>query len=689
MPSRNSLRNALLILAAGATAALGAPGAAAVPARAADAAEPLPVRQVALFRSGVGYFLRQGTVEDDATIELSFAADQINDILKSMVVFDRGGGQIESIGYASSEPLERRLAGFGVDLSNSPSVAELLAQLRGVDVALRLVDRTVEGAVLGVEKREVPVGDGQTMKETYVTLVTDSGMQSYPVSKIDNFAIADERLQRELSKALAALAESRDPDKKQVTIRLTGDGERSIMAAYVTEMPVWKMTYRLVLEDSEAARLQGWAIVENTTDSDWDDVNLSLVSGQPVSFVMNLYEPLFIDRPEVEVDVVSLARAPVYERAKRARGGVGGGANIFGGAGGEGRYQTEFAEAADMAAGQSLSFGAAMAGAVAAATGSVEGEQFFFELNQPVTLPRRQSAMVPVLNGDLAAHRLSIFNAAHLADHPMRGVRIDNTTGMALMPGPVTVFDGNLYAGDARLPRVAEADEQILSYAIDLDVDVKVENRSQRFSRTVKIAQGVLTEIERIRQTTAYDLDNNAPEPRDVIVEHPKQTNWSLVSPDAADGSTQNFHRFDAPLGARESGELEVVQERRISSRTALSSLGLPQLEALVIDGDVGPKVRQALKTLIGKQQEIAELERQVRDVSSTLENIEQDQERIRENIGAVDRDSELYSRYMNKLNEQETRLEDLQEARRQLNEELSQKRRDLAEHIRDLDIEG
>jgi hypothetical protein len=689
MHFKHALKSAILVFVAGAT--LSAPAI-------ATAAEELPVREVALFRSGVGYFLRQGAVQDDATIELSFKADEINDILKSMVLLDLDGGQIDSVGYASNEPLERRLAGFGLDLSGMPSVAELLFQLRGAPVSLQLVDRAVEGTVFGVEERQVPVEDGVPSLERFVTVVGAEGMQTVPISKISRFTILDQKLQAELEKALVALAESRDPDKKRVTIRLSGEGEREVMAGYVAEMPVWKMSYRLMLDDTGAARLQGWAIVENTTDSDWEDVDLSLVSGQPVSFVMDLYEPLFIQRPEVAVDVVALADAPVYEGEEMMRGvmakaaaprqagrGGGGGGNIFGGAGGASRDR--YAE--DAAAGQSIQLGAALAGVAAAATGSVEGEQFFFQLNRPITLARRQSAMVPVLNEKLPIDRVSIFNASHLPNHPMRGVRLENASGMALMPGPVTVFDGNLYGGDARLPRVAEGGEQVLSFAIDLDVDVKVDYKSTRSGRTLKIVKGVLTEIEKVRQRTIYTANNKDVLSREVVIEHPKDGNWKLVSPQEPDASTPNYYRFTVPLDEKTSDELEIVQEREVWSRTMLGNIGVPQLEALIIDGDVGPKVRKALELIVIRQQEITGLERQIDDVRSQLSEIEQDQRRIRENIGKVDRDSELYSRYMKKLNDQETQIESLQERGKQLSDALATQRALLVEHLNNLDIEG
>ncbi|MCK4871399.1 MAG: hypothetical protein KAS72_01625 [Phycisphaerales bacterium] len=646
----------------------------------------LPIQEIALFRSGVGYFHRQGIVEGDAAIQLSFKADQINDILKSMVVFDLDGGRVDSVGYASKEPLARRLAGFGMDLSESPTVPDILEQLRGVPVTLHLPDRTVTGPVFGVEGRKTPGQDGaEAFTQIFVTIATEAGLASVPILKVDRFEILDNALAGELSKALAALAESRDPDKRQVVIGLSGTGEREIIAGYITEMPVWKMTYRLVLDDGDDAHMQGWAIIENTTDEDWTDVDLSLVSGQPVSFVMELYEPVFMHRPRVELDLIALLEAPVYDAEMRGE------SNSFG------QLPADAALARApmlrrsggraMAKGQTNYLGEAISGAVAAATAGVEGEQFFYRLDNPVNLPRRQSAMVPILNQSLAAKRISIYNQGVLANHPMRGVEVTNETGLALMPGPVTVFDGNLYAGDARLPRVAEGDDRIISYAVDLDVEVKHDVKSTTDVTAIKIVRGVLEETRRLQRRNTYDLTNHGRADRAVIVEHPRQADWDLTTPKKPAATTANHYRFEVGLAGGAGELLTVIEHRTLRETTAILHRGVDELMQLTLRGPVGPKVKAALEEIIRQRHEIARIAQQRSGVEEMLREISRDQSRIRDNIGRIDRDSELYRRYMTKLSDQETQIEDLQQQAKQLEQREAELEGALQVHVMNLSV--
>ncbi|MDX9912163.1 MAG: hypothetical protein RBS39_10055, partial [Phycisphaerales bacterium] len=278
----------------------------------ARADDELPVSAITLYRSGVGFFQRQGLVEGDAEVQLRFDADQINDILKSMVVLDLGGGEVGAARYASKEPLERRLSSFAIDVSDNPSIAELMKRLRGAPVKLQTIDGGIEGTIMGVEGRPVVIND-QRVEHAFVSLITSKGVRSIDVANVSSFEITDEQLAGELTKALAAMAEHRADNVKAVDLSFHGTGSRRVAVGYVHEMPVWKTSYRLVLpegtsESGGQPTLQGWAIVENTTDEDWEDVRLSLVAGRPVGFTMDLYEPLFAARPEMPVPFMAGVR---------------------------------------------------------------------------------------------------------------------------------------------------------------------------------------------------------------------------------------------------------------------------------------------------------------------------------------------------------------------------------------------
>ncbi len=286
----------------------------ALPARSpADdkAPQPLPLKKVVLFNSGVGFFEHDAEVQGDQKIELKFNVDDINDLLKSMVLQDLGGGRISTVTYASKDPITKTLSTFAVDLTNNPSLADLLAQVRGEKIELETPKKIV-GTLLGIERRKEQVGKDDTVEKEYANLLTDEGLRSVSLASVGRIKILNEHLDGELRQALAVLAMGHDTNKKSVTLNFLGAGKRPVRVGYIQQAPIWKTSYRLVLKDQESPLLQGWAIVENTTEHDWKDVRLTLVSGRPISFVMNLYDPLYINRPVVEPELFASLRPQTY-----------------------------------------------------------------------------------------------------------------------------------------------------------------------------------------------------------------------------------------------------------------------------------------------------------------------------------------------------------------------------------------
>ena len=263
-------------------------------------AQSVPVTKVMLFSSGVGYFEHAGSVRGNASTELRFKTSQINDILKSLVLQDQDGGRVGAITYPSLDPIDKTLKSFQVDITRNPSLADLLNQLRGARVTLAVQAEHLTGTILGVERRQKAPERGEEPVEVPVlNLLTGASIRSIELPSIASLTLDDPQLQDELTKALTALVQARDQDKKPVTINFVGTGDRHVRIGYVVETPVWKTSYRLLLGDKSSAFLQGWAMVDNQTESDWNNVSLSLVSGRPVSFTMDLYRPLYATRPVV------------------------------------------------------------------------------------------------------------------------------------------------------------------------------------------------------------------------------------------------------------------------------------------------------------------------------------------------------------------------------------------------------
>ncbi|MCL4219800.1 MAG: hypothetical protein KJZ65_00385 [Phycisphaerales bacterium] len=666
----------------------------------------LPVTNITLYRSGVGYFERRGQVQDNTQVQIRFNTDQINDILKSMVLIDLDGGMIEAASYGSKEPLARRLASFAVDISDNPPMGELLNRLRGARVSVGTVEGKVAGVVMGVEKRQVPVLEKGVVERPFVNLVTDTGIRSVDLSTVTGLEILDKELAAELSKALAALAEHRADNTKTVDLSFRGQGGRRIVVAYVHEMPVWKTSYRLVLPDTSGGEptLQGWAIVENTTDEDWNDVSLSLVAGQPVGFQMDLYQPLFLTRPIVPVPVTAGVAPRAYEgefgdwdkeearakslmapgrpapameadamSARRLRGGGAGG-----GMSSMEVNRDQALNAADYA--QYAAQAQASAGEV--------GEVFQFKLDQPVTIERRRSAMLPILSAAIQGDRVSIFNRNDGLDHPMRGIDMTNTSGMQLMPGPISVFDGAAYAGDAQVGHISAGEERLLAYAVDLEVLVNTEERSDSNLVALRIVNGLIEETRRSQFTTKYVFRNNdKDDARTIVVEHPKSEGWDLVKPERPKTETNSAYRFEVKVDKDASSLLEVVIERTDAQKIALTSYDLQNLLVYARDGKASDQVVAAVREAARLQQRVFDIDQQIARIEKERSEIMADQGRVRENMTRIDRNTDLYSRYLQKLGEQETRLEEMVGQLENLRNQRQQRQAELDEYLRNLNV--
>jgi hypothetical protein len=685
---------------------------AAVAAPAADA--PLPLERVVLFTSGVGYYQHGGTIVDEATVEMQFAAADVNDLLKSMVVLDPGGGP-PTVSYASRDPVTKTLGTFAVNLTDNPSLGELLGRLRGQRVELDAAT-PVAGTVVGVEQRRVEIGEDQAVEKQFLTVLTADGLRTLPLDAVSRVKLADPRLQAELEKALAVLALAADNEKKGVAIAFSGAGERPVTVGYVRESPIWKTSYRLLLDADTAvtkAALQGWAIVENTTDADWKNVRLSLVSGRPISFVMDLYQPLYLPRPLVEPELHASLRPQVYGQsmsdAEKQLTQAGGRLDEQA-ARGRGDPRRALAKAAAPAAPASMTADGAVvdgramdeSGVVAGgawfgtagvtrslAQGSDLGELFRYEIEKPVTLERQRSAMLPIVGGEIEAERVAIYDDRVLAKHPLSGLRLRNTTDSHLMQGPVTVYDQRGgYSGDARIEDMAPGTERLVSYAVDLDVEVvpRVEGRPEEIV-SVRLAKGTLVAARKLARAKVFEIKNSGTEPVKVLVEHPLEAGWTLVKPEAPQEKTRDRSRFAVAAEPGKTATLEVVEEMPLEETHAITNLDDDRILFYSRVNATSPAVRESLAEVIRRKRDLEQLarDRQIRE--QALATIDQEQARIRGNMGTIDRGSDLFNQYVKKLTGQEQRIETLRSEIAALQEREQEARKGLDAYLLALDV--
>ena len=283
----------------------------------------LPIKRVVLYKNGVGYFEHLGSVQGNQNVTISFTSGQLNDVLKSFTVLDLNGGRVTGVGYGSAAPIDRQLGDLKLPINEKTSLTEFLSALRGAKLEVRNGAAIVTGRLLSVE-RKTRMGSGATLEVDYVSLITDSGeVKTTEVSPGFSVKLLERGLGGKVDRYLDLISAGREADLRRMVISTEGTGQRSLFVSYISEVPVWKTTYRLVLggKAGQAPLLQGWAIVDNTVGENWNQVELSLVAGAPQSFIQNLSQPFYTRRPVVPLPE-SLNAAPQTFEATLIPGGA-------------------------------------------------------------------------------------------------------------------------------------------------------------------------------------------------------------------------------------------------------------------------------------------------------------------------------------------------------------------------------
>ncbi len=676
----------------------------------------LPIGQVVLFSSGVGYFQREGKVEGNARVDLSFPVADINDLLKSMVVRDLDGGHVSTVSYDSNAPVERTLKSFAINLTNNPGFGPILNQARGEKVEVVLAQGnatqpgTMSGTVVGIEKQRQAAGKDGSVEVELLNLWCADGLRSLKLAEVQRVRFLNPIQESEFRKALETLALSHDTQKKAVSISFQGEGQREVRVGYVIENPIWKTSYRLVLDKKEKPYLQGWAIVENPTDEDWKDVKMALVSGRPISFQMDLYTPLFVPRPTVELELFASLRPVAYSGSLReqaalaavpAPAGPGfGGAGLAGAmpmAGKGARAENEslrrsFRGAADGKGnwGKDLDANMSLGRSVNAAANAAKlGDFFQYALNKAVSLPRQKSAMLPIVGKDVEANRVSIYNERVQAKFPLLGLKFKNTSGLHLMQGPITVFEGSNYAGDSRVLDIQPNEERLLSYAVDLGTEVNpVPHHDNGRIVNLKAVKGIVYTTTKIRESKSYTIKNRNDVERVVLVEHPVRNDFKLVNTDKPAETASDFYRFQLKVAPNKTETQTVTEERVINQTIAITNLDDNSIRHFISQAVASAKVKEGLNNAMRLRWAMSKTQQDSREMERQLQVLTNDQTRLRANLREVPANSEIAKRYLTKLNEQETVIEKYQADVKKLQTTEHQQRKEFDQFLADFSAE-
>jgi hypothetical protein len=690
-------------------------------------AQGLPLRQVSLFSSGVGYFGRSGMVNGDGQVELYFHRDDLNDVLKSLVITDPSG-ELRPATYQIDELLAQRPSQNDLPLPAAESLGAVLRNFQGASIEIESGGKTIRGLLIGVSTKTIKDKNGDVTAVEVANILTENGLVTFRLDGLDDGGVVrlldpalNSKLRSQLERRAANLTALADQGFRPLKLNFAGRGEREVRAGYIQATSVWKTSYRLVFDSKSTSAkekakdkkdkkddkedlplkplLQGWAVVENTTDEDWKDVRLSLIAGRPVSFIMNLAAPLYVQRPEVPLPFAGAPAPQVYAESLDARkraviNGAAGAAGppglaqratgIFSNAGDFDR-KAYAAERSDMAVSAEE-----MAKQGAQAQTEAKGELFEYAIRQPVSLNRGEAAMVPIVSQGVTGEKLSILDTADPTLRPVHGMRICNTTGLHLAGGPITIYEDGLYAGDAQITSIAPGDYSLISYALDLELVAGRKSPAYAQDTTGLVARnGVLTISRKQRKVDVFTFRNKATQDKTVLLQVPIDQNYELIEPQKASEKSPTEYRFEVPVPAGQSVEFKIVTEQPIAEAVALFDADIDALVEYTKYGKASPQLKAALEGVVTRRRKVLDLQGRRAYLEGQVKEISDEQARIRSNMNALSQNSDLYKRYVTKLNDQETQIEKLRDEIARLREAEDAARKELRAYVDTLSIDS
>ncbi len=704
---------------------------------AAAFADDMPVNSVILSTSGLANFEHRAHVSGNAQLEFPVRYEQVDDILKSLIVFDKNG-RIGAVTLPGKQPLAQVFKDlpFTQEQLNNPMT--LLNAYQGAEVAVEGPSLKASGKLIQVLPETEEFGTDKSVTRNRISIMTDQGIKSAIMEDLTSISFTDPKIKAEVARALDAIRENGTSERRMLTVNLLGEGERDVTLSYVVDAPLWKTAYRMVVPETGAKKglLQGWAVVENQTASDWNNVDLTLVSGNPVTFKQELYQSYYVSRPEIPVQVFgrvmprvdqgTVASAQeVQQSANEERdeeGGAGGAAPENAPMAPRGRMgmQMQLKGAPGLFAAKKAMLSMApmamasdaaappeapapepngmndLAAAANAAQSAEATTQVLFRFPDRFNLKSGQSMMVPFVSREVPMERVSLYQPETHPTHPLAAVEIKNDGDTGLPPGVLTLYEesallkGTDFVGDAQLPVVGQGEKRLVSYALDSKTAVDRADKSSSEQDKIAVADGIMRISVQNRTETDYTIKAPEKEDRTVILEHPRlSADYKLVQPDPKDVEvTPDHYRVRVELKAGEKKTVPVVLESQVWQSYSLSAMGYDQLFAYATtQGKLGADERAAFKKLADKRREIDQLDQKGYALDQKRQTIFSDQQRVRENLRSLTAKSEVQQKYLDKLNAQEDEIEKIDKEKQDLADQRLAKQKELGDMIADIKI--
>ncbi|MGZ8322722.1 MAG: DUF4139 domain-containing protein, partial [Rhodoplanes sp.] len=661
------------------------------------AAAELPLTRVVLSSAGLAQFTHSGPVSAGSTVELAVRLDQVDDILKSMTVFDREGA-IGAVSLPGKTPLAElfRDLPFGPDALNSRTA--LLNALIGSEVEIA-GQVAAKGRVFHVEDEDVALpNNGGTTTRHRLTLMTDKGLVQAVLEEVTALRFTDPRAQAQVERALAGLAENRAKERRTLSIGFLGQGARNVSVSYVVAAPVWKAAYRLVLpKEGAKARLQGWAVLENLTGGDWTNVDLVLVSGNPVALRQPLYTAFFAERPEVPVATAArllprsddadqpVLRLPALAQAPARKATVAPAPPQMA------QTQRAFAPRAPGAAPETATAQDVLAAVANAAEADDASTQLLYRFPAKISLATGHTMMLPFLDRELTVTRTWLYQPETSARRPFAAVRLPNDGDAGLPPGILTAFETSVegpvnFVGDAQLPLLPKGSFKFITFALDGKTDIRREDKGVRSTTLGKAVNGeldaddTLAPIDRLRGHAAArrgSRDRGRRGPRGWMEAVPGEQGCGGDS-DPVPLQNRRAERKDDQGGSRARADRPPDRATRRSRRRGI----LARIRGL---DNESAALKEAVAKLAALVTEINKAKSQRAQLDAERKRIAEDQDRIRRNLQSVGAGSDLGRRYLDTLKSQEDRLADITRSDAALEDGLAAKRKSAEEVARQL----
>jgi hypothetical protein len=675
-------------------------------------ASELPLTRVVLSTSGVAQFTHSGTVSAGTAVDLSVRLDQVDDILKSLTVFDKEGaiGAVSLPGKAPLAELFRDLP-FGPDALDSPRA--LLNALVGSEVEIEGQVNT-KGRVFRVEDEEITLPDksGVTTRHR-LTLMTDRGLVQAILEDVTALRFTDPQAKAQIERALAGLTENRAKERRRLSIGFLGEGSRNVAVSYTAVAPVWKTAYRLVLpkdggkngskdggKDGGKARLQGWAIVENLTGGDWKDVDLVLVSGNPVALHQPLYTAFFADRVEVPLATATQIQPRTEDEEEPSADPQPGGTRKRKAAApqrflhwGQAPQAAQVAQPGAAPPPPAPVAPTELGAAANAPEAEEAATQLLYHFPAKISLATGHTMMVPIIDRTVSATTSWLYQPETSARHPLAAVRVRNDGESGLPPGIVTAYetasDASVnFVGDAQLPLLPKGTFKFVTFALDSKTEIRRDDKGLVRTQLGKAVNGILTLTTRSRHSISYEITAPPDEDRQIVVEELRAEGWKPASEMSGVEETPTRFRYAVAAAKGQTARATLVLERTDSQTLALTTLAAEDVLARIRGlQNESASLKDTVAKLAAIVNDINKSRAQRTQLETERKKIVDDQGRIRQNIQSIGQSSDLGRRYLDTLKSQEDRLAEIERTEQALEKEIQAKRVSAEELARQLTL--